>query len=174
MRHPDATRYETWLADELHLVERAGTLGDEKWRAIRSLLGVLYQCEEAERAHDLGYYAHRDASPEGRTMGGLMYGRGLVVHKQAEVKQAMLVSAEAFIVVEGELRPAEMFISVSGELKPAKAMMSVTAWPKLAVLPAPGRPERNGRDVMYDDHVAEKPIVRPFREAIDYLTRQRT
>ena len=45
-------------------------------------------------------------------------------------------------------------------------MWVASEWIPLADLPSPGEPEKHGRDQMYQEHVAGRPMTEPMEDAL--------
>lgn len=86
MRARKAARHEAGLTaalDRLRSVDPNNS--DAVWQATFEVLAWLYLCEEAEERHDVvAYRADRRATEDGRSLAGLIWLRGLVVHEQAD------------------------------------------------------------------------------------------
>ena len=125
------------------------------WRETREVLGWLYRLEEGDRATDIGYYQHRQASAEGRTLAGLIWVRGLVDHHAAIIRVLVWKRVTTYQSVNGEWVPTEQFMLRDGEWEPVEIHQATAEWPARGRLPI-GKEERNGRDLLYDEFVAEK------------------
>lgn len=169
----DRERYLTEIDAALAALGVAETAHDVdgSWGAARDVLSWLYNAEENERAADPAYYAGRDATGEGRTLAGLMWVRGLVVHRQAEVRVAIWKPVKIHRADDdGNWQPVALHRSAGdGTWVPAQAYVSAAAWPARSELP-PGRREQHGRDVHYDQHVAGSAFMAPLMAAREYIS----
>jgi hypothetical protein len=86
VRARNAARYEAGLTAALDRLRAVGPNNwDSVWQATFEVLAWLYLCEEAEERQDAeAYRADRRATEKGRTLAGLIWLRGLVVHEQAD------------------------------------------------------------------------------------------
>jgi hypothetical protein len=149
---------------------------DSIWEETTGVLDRLYACEEAEKRVDPGgiaaYYAHRDESPAGRALGGLIWVRGLVVHHQAEVRELLWKATEAWLRIGGRWVPAAKSIYAGGGWQEVSTNSAVAAWPSRSQLPKSDRSSR-GRDELYRQHVEGQHLLLPVRAARDYLENER-
>jgi hypothetical protein len=129
------------------------TLGDPV-ASLEDALSALYQMEEYF-AGTLAptYYTTRDSSWDGRTLGGLMYARGLVTHDQAET--AHLVTRA---IVHQALRRSRLYPPVAQY-----------QWKQLAELPPPDWPEKHGRDAYYEQQVQGRELLPPIEASLAFL-----
>ena len=142
---------------------------DEAWALTLSVLAALYGAEELERTLDEGYYEHRDASPNGRVLGGLMWCRNDVQHAGGDVRRLHWSQAEAYVRHQGEWVRAQPYVRREGEWIPAQTMVNGWTWPRRDELPSDGK----GRHAMYDERVAERRWLEPMRDAASYLLDER-
>ena len=147
----------------------------DAWSKTLDVLAWLYRLEEMERRSDKGYFAHRGASAKGRTLGGVIWARGLVDHHQAQVHNAGLMKMSVFIVTDAdELQPMDVFVvDRDRELQRAQVHTSTMTWAPRCDLP-PGRDEKHGRDAYYDEHVAGRPVLGPLVDSREYLVDERS
>jgi hypothetical protein len=119
----------------------------------------LYALEESHRVKlgENAYFAVRDASAEGRTVGGMIYARGLITHR----------AATTVAVIGG--RPFTVGRSMIGGRDQIEGKGVSVIWRMLAELPLPGRPERHSRDTMYDDRVAGRDVLDTFGDVDIFL-----
>jgi hypothetical protein len=131
-----------------------------------SLAEVLEWCYTLEEYHvkRIGrpaYEAQRSASTDGQTEAGLIYARGLFTHS---------------LFVSGQLvtRPPQMTYQRTGGRR-GGAMMIVSGavsayhWKAFSDLPAPGKPERHGRDAHYQNHIAGQLLLPPLEAAVRFV-----
>lgn len=123
-------------------------------------LNTLYELEEYHvgRLTRASYYPQRDASSDGQALAGLMYARGLVTHRQAEIAHLITVRAG----VTRARRPGEPAIYTGG-------MAMEYTWKRLSELPPPGKPETHGRDHLYGQTVEGRRLQLPFEAASKFL-----
>ena len=88
------------------------------WVKTLAVLDWLYHCEEAEKTLDSSYYAARNSDPRGKSLSGLIWVRGLVVHHQAEVHKALFnrPKAETRLTMDASGIRFGSAVAVSGEL----------------------------------------------------------
>lgn len=110
-----------------------------------------------------GYFDRREQSPEGRTVGGLIYVRNLHNH-QLRAAAAIDVSVGPVKVITGNRSPAQ----VPGAT-PTGFYRESYRWSSLTDLPDPQIDERHRRDEWYEERVAGRPISHPLEEAIEWL-----
>lgn len=133
---------------------------DVIWVRTRIVLDWLYHCEEAEKTLDTSYYVARNADSRGKALAGLIWVRGLVVHHQAEVESLMFTQ---------ETSQYKLALTAAGaRVQSAEAMVATWVWPTRSALPV-GRTEKQGRDIAYDECVANKPLLQPLEQAVSYL-----
>lgn len=123
---------------------------DEKWIQTRNVLNWLYHFEECLKSVAVDYYVLRDDSSNGRTLGGLIWLRGNVVHSGWDVHK--------------------MFRYKIANTHPNRQVRIVlSAWPERSSLPEPARKETHNRDLMYDEFVATKPMSITLNRAREFL-----
>ncbi len=114
--------------------------------------------DAARRRNDQAYWSQRDNEPHGRAVAGLLYARNFHTHE--------LISTAA---ANWEMGTATAFVTPPGEApRPpgSGTLFSVQyVWEDLARLPLPAITEKHGRDRLYDDHVANRPLSHPLDEA---------
>lgn len=142
---------------------------DEAWRLTLNVMAALYGAEEIEKKHDRDYFAHRDASPRGRVLGGLMWCRGDVQHAGGDVRRLGWSGVNTFVCRDGEWVEAQTYISMGGEWVVTQTMTAGWTWPARDQAPPDGR----DRHAMYAERVAHRPWVEPMREAALYLLDER-
>jgi hypothetical protein len=140
---------------------------DDAWEQIRDVLAWLYRMEEAAREEVAGYYTDRALTAAGQTLAALIWVRGLVEHRQAEVKAAIWKPASVFVMTAEGLKRTRPRRRLRGGWSDATPRVAVVGWPRRSTLPA-GLPERHGRDQYYDAHVAERPLMEPLRVAREF------
>jgi hypothetical protein len=175
---------------ELVAAEDAGD-DAEIFRLNRAALSALYDFEEAERRSDSGYYAHRDASACGSTLGGLMWLRGAVVHQQAESRDVGAAPAQISVLTEDEngvtsAIPATLSVldgkggatpilggtATQGRSGGSLSVIIGGVCPPRSRVHSPMK-ETKGRDLMYDERVAGEKIISAYRAAERYLVKER-
>ena len=60
-------------------------------------------------------------------------------------------------------------LNAQGEWITSQMHTAERVWPQRSTMPAPAQVERKGRDVLYDQHVADKTLMMPLRAARTYL-----
>jgi len=131
-----------------------------------SLAEVLEWCYRLDVYHSLrigwpDYEAQRSASPDGKTEAGLIYARGLFTHSLFAIGQLVT-------------RPAQMTYRRTGGRRGGSVMIGSGAvlayhWKAFADLPAPGKPERYGKDAHYQNYVAGQPLLPPLEAAVKFI-----
>jgi hypothetical protein len=142
---------------------------EEAWGLTLNVLATLYGAEEIEEKLDQGYFAHRDASPHGQVLGGLMWCRGDVQHAGGDVRRLDWSRAEAYVHHDGEWVRAQPYVRQAGEWVATQPMARGWTWPPRDDAPPDGR----GRHTMYAERVAHRPWLEPMREAASYLMDER-
>lgn len=169
---PSRMRLAHSLDAAMGALQSADDRGDEDatWTAIRKVLTCLHQLEEQEKQTDhTGYYRDRGSSTAGRTVGGLIWLRGLIRLHDAEVR-THLFRPSAIAGNDHSPQPLRVRSAPGGEL----VFTDDVVWPDRRQLPAPGRRYKaHQRDGYYDQHVAGKPLMGPFRAAQSYFVGER-
>jgi hypothetical protein len=115
-------------------------------------LNWAYSLEEWHKAQlgkvGVGYYARRNADPDGEVVAGVIYARGLVAHQLANV---------------GHVATLERYYDDYGAY-------GNLIWRPFSELPPPGKPEKKGRDKKYKDHVQHKRLSTTMRAVERFLT----
>jgi hypothetical protein len=157
VRARNAARYEAGLAAALDRLRATDTRSrDAVWQATFEVLAWLYLCEEAEEGEDVeSYRADRRTTEDGRTLAGLIWLRGLVVHEQADFDDI----APLPVTWGGEP------VLWGGE---PVIWSGAFAWRARRNLPwrEPSRDERVG---MYEVHVEGDELLPPLQRAHQYL-----
>jgi len=137
---------------------------DAVWVAILDVLAWLYNCEQAEKkSNETSYFMHRDASPEGRTLAGLIWLRGQVIHHQVEVRELVWVPTIVFKSQAGNWVPVEIR-NIKG--KTVNFYRPEFKWPKRSGLPNK-KPDKRGDD--YEMFVQDQDLMPPLEQAARYL-----
>ena len=127
----------------------ADDLGDEDaaWREIQRVLACLYRLEEqGKRSDELVYYRNRADSPDGQTVGGLIWVRGLLLRHDAEFR-LRLFKPFAIAGEDNALQPLAYKIIPGRQ----PVLVDEIHWPERRHLPAPGRRYKaHQRDGYYD------------------------
>ncbi|MEV4627627.1 hypothetical protein AB0J90_15205 [Micromonospora sp. NPDC049523] len=156
---------ERWIA-ELGLSEALDRLqhriaegtGSEHLIPFAEALQWVYSLHEYHRLTHPDFFNQAAAHPAGETLGAIVYARGLLTHRMADVTR--LIGS----------RPFRLDISRLGGGDTLGGSGIQVYWANLAALPAPGRPERHSRDVFYDRHLSGVPLLEPFGPVHDWLT----
>lgn len=157
------------LAEHVQALEGDDTGRPHAWRHLLAALDWLYRAEELCACADPGYYTRRDSCDDGRALAGLIYVRGVSVHHQADLSARLWPTQETKMLMGGVLKPAKPLMYTGTELVTPQRRILAPRWPRLDQLPPPGRPERRGRDVMYEEQVAGKRLVTPLQAAARFL-----
>jgi hypothetical protein len=164
MKNPHKNRLELGLKaalDELRALPKNAS-EDLKWISTSNVLDWLYRCEEAERQADSNYYQHRDSSPEGRALAGLIWKRGQNVHCQSEVQDQVMLPVK---IVDYRGQPVKI-LDWQGN---AVAVISCNLrWPKKSKLPIQV-PDKHGRDIHYETYVQDRELLQPLEQAVEYV-----
>lgn len=123
--------------------------------AFVDILHNLYHLEESHKLRLGGksYYSLRDADANGRVVAGIIYARGVTVHKNAET---LLIT---------ESRPFTLGQSLLGGGDTLGGQGVVLVWEALAKLLKPDKAEKHGRDLLYAGRLAGRPVLDTFDEA---------
>ena len=128
VRCVNAPRHEESLTRKLHAAETGGVSQLLAWGFARDLLDALYGAEQAEVAADRdGYFPHRDRSLNGRTLGGLMWFRGAVVHEDVDPTAQLLVPMQAWSGSGEKL--GFFFQDAAGEMRRLQVHLCEVVWP---------------------------------------------
>jgi hypothetical protein len=132
--------------------------------AFRYALGSLYELESMHRIRltDSRYFAERAADADGQVVGGMIYARGLAVHKDSDV--ADLIGRRPFTVGRSALGGGD---TLRG---PGVALV----WIAFTALPSPDNPEKHGRDAMYQQHVEGRDVLDTISDAERFFVRVAT
>jgi hypothetical protein len=119
------------------------------------------ECHFRQQMGDPAYFLARDRDPDGQTLGGLMYARGLFTHG---------LIAIAHLV---HLPPAATMRSLPGNrgggVMYSAALVSSYLWKAFDELPPPGKCEPNKRDIFYELHVGKRAVMEPVAAAKRFL-----
>lgn len=133
------------------------------WIALSEALYWVAAMDDRYRGAD--YFSRRNKDAGGRTVAGLVYARNSHAHE--------LVSAGEAAFEVGSIRPVQ--IPPGGTAPPpgrGTFLSMQLRWVTLDHLPLPpAHVKQHGRDVFYQNHIAERPITRPFDDAIEWLER---
>jgi hypothetical protein len=132
------------------------------WRALSEALFWIAALDDQGRALP-GYDARRDGEDGGRTVGGLVYARNRHAHNLVTAGEAEFIVPAPTVI---QMPPGEPAAASSGR---GTVFAMRARWVPLVALPPPDRPERHGRDAMYDGHVAGRPLREPLDEAAAWL-----
>jgi hypothetical protein len=135
---------------------QSGCAGGEPLVALAEVLTWAYSLEEWHRARLQGmgrdYYSARDTAPEGQVAAGLIYARGLVAHQLALVGSLVTRSSQPG-VPSAQLGVVQLGVGNTDEWR----------WKRLQDLPRPDKPEKHGRDQLYQAHLAGRPLLEPLQ-----------
>ena len=110
------------------------------------------------------YFTRRDADGAGQTVSGLIYARNLHGHNLAPL---------ATIATHSEAAPLRLPYRENGPhaqvIQSSTAVMTLV-WRELSHLQAPTKAERHGRDQLYSDHVAGRPLRDPVADGLAFFT----
>jgi hypothetical protein len=130
--------------------------GGDPLVALAEILTWAYSLEEWHRVRVQGmgrdYYLARDAVPDGQVAAGLIYVRGLVAHQLALVGSLVTRSSQLGVP---SAQPGVMQLGVDNT--------DEWRWKPLQDLPGPGKPEKHGRDQLYQAHLAGRPLLEPLQ-----------
>lgn len=111
------------------------------------------------------YFARRDADQLGQTVAGLIYARNLHGHYLAPL---------AMIAQHSEPQPVRQppaDAAPEAQMVQLDTAVLTLVWRELPHLQVPTREERHGRDEMYSDRVAGRPLFEPLVDALTFFTR---
>ena len=135
--------------------------GKPVWMALSESLFWVAAIDDELRHHP-DYYADRAASEEGRTVGGLVYARNRHAHELVSTGHAVFRVGQGRVVV-----------TPPGEQPPPPGRGTLfsmqMSWAPIDHLPASQKRETHGRDAMYSERVAERPLTHPIEEALTWL-----
>ena len=145
------------------------------YRHLGNVLEWLHRLEEFDKnaAGNAAYFAHRESSVNGRTLGGLIYVRGFVHHGNLDVKDIAFREAPVKVRVDGAWVEKPIRVRQGDEWLSARVSVARLVWPPLSALPQPPTPEKHHRDVHYENLVAGRPLSDPIRSARGYLVVER-
>lgn len=120
------------------------------------------------------YYSERKQSEDGRTQAALMYVRGIVHHREANVAGELLTPLTLAGVVREDrsIEPIEhVWYFENGERVGLIGNMYELSrpWPPLSQLPEPLISEKHGRDSYYAAYVQGKALMEPLLAAERFL-----
>lgn len=163
------------LSEALAAVESAVTAQDAYaiWRGTRSCLDWLYSSEELAKV-SIGkaeYFKRRAQDADGPMLAALTWLRGLVVHQQWAVGDAVMKPIGTFAVMGGKLVPMVVKAPSGGQLVPVSVQTARLIWRERQEFPALSDPDKYGRDLIYDQRIAGRPLVDPLSEAVQAMLR---
>lgn len=158
---------ERWLA-ELGLSEAVDRLdrriaegtGNEHLIPFAEALQWVYSLHEYHRLTRPDFFDRAAAHPAGETLRAMVFARGLLTHGLADVTR-----------LTGS-RPFRIRISRLGGGDALDGDGIEVYWADLAALPPPGKPEKHGRDALYDKYLSGVPLLEPFGPVRDWLKAQ--
>jgi hypothetical protein len=127
--------------------------------SLGEVLAWCYSLEEYHKNRVPNYYATRDNSTDGRTLGALVYARGLFAHSLIATAELVLPPSYTRRILPGDR---------GGSVTYADPIVSSDVWKPLP--PAPPHVNPYGRDGFYRLHVEGKPILDPLNTARRFLT----
>lgn len=141
------------------------------WELTESALDRIYRLEEdASKPSRDDYFTRRNADSNGLAVGGLVWVRGLSVHDgHAELRRMLWEPGKTYVMTNDGWRETTIHVLADGEWRPTRPHIAVARWPTRDTLPEPGKVERNGRDLMYDEHVGGKALMPPLDAAHAYF-----
>ena len=113
------------------------------------ILDHLYRIENGQRLRlgDHSYFPARDSDANGRVLGGIVYARGLTTH--LDVLTTTIEGARPITFGRSKFGNGDQFGGQGVRL----------VWRAFKELPLPGKPERSGRDLMYQRAVAGNDVM---------------
>lgn len=152
----------------------SGEGGAQAWIALSEALYWVAALDDHASKLGACYFKTRDADPVGKTVGGLVFARNIHAHELVTTGEAsfQMGSPRIKLTPPGEPVP-----------KGRGTLFSVTLiWIPLTNLPArpavvsrkqqdPRGADPHGRDLMYRDRVAGRPLALPFVDAIAWFDR---
>jgi hypothetical protein len=134
--------------------------------SLAETLEWCYSLEEHLR-HDPGragtYFLTRDQDPDGQTLAGLIYARGLFTHS--------LIASVHLVDLAGPSTRLKLSGGRGGGVTHASGLVSFYLWKPLAELPPPPpeRQEKHNRYTFYERHVERRPVMDPLATAKRFL-----
>lgn len=142
----------------------AGGGGSPVWIALSEALYWVAALDDYAEPAVADYFPRRDNDADGRVAAGLVYARNRHAHEVVSTAEA------AF-----EIPRITITMTPAGQPSPPPGrgtLFSVQLrWTPLAELPSSGAVERRGRDKMYDERVAGRPLGEPFGDAVRWFER---
>lgn len=161
MRSPNRRRYEAGLREAIvRLRSRRTEHYEEVWQTAVEVLECLNRCEKAEENADSRYFAERDGTDGGKTLGGLVWIRGKIVHEQVEMRQ---VIDHPIALGDG----SGLLLTEDG--RPLLATVQEFKWLTRSEAGLLGKPDPHCRDVYYDMYVQQTDLITPLERAASYL-----
>lgn len=119
--------------------------------------------DEAKASNEEAYWSQRDNDPLGRAIGGLLYARNFHTHQLISTAAANWEVGTGTVIVAG---PGE------APAPPGRStLLSVQfVWEDFPKLPLPVIAEKRGRDRLYAQHVAGRPLSHPLGHAETWFT----
>lgn len=143
-------RYYIQALDDAIAELRANLSGPDDfgvWSGLRSVLFWLYSFEEWCRNTDGSYYGHRDASPNGRALAGIIYIRGRAQHSVVDISELDWVEDRLFTLTDnGHWVPTTTYTLGVNGWQDVRTHTAQLVWPLRTRLPAASRSETRGRD----------------------------
>jgi hypothetical protein len=119
---------------------------------------------------DHRWFRLRDGHPDGRCVAGLLYARNLHSHQLSPLgcltDDLRPRAPERPTARPANLGPNDQWVVVP----PIRILL---AWRQLSDLPSPGKPENHGRDGMYAQRVATRPLAEPLQDALSFFSARR-
>jgi hypothetical protein len=144
---------------------------DEWWQQCLLALELLHMLDDAAigiASSPKQYRATRDSSSGGQTLAALTWFRGAVHHQREEMK-ALFLRRRVSDRWDGEKLVRQTVEGWNGEkLAPVKTEALNVGWPPRSSI-TPSTQPAHGRDLLYDQHIAEQPILAPLRDAQAFL-----
>lgn len=165
------TRAQAGLTDAVeHLRQRlADSEAGDPLLSLDDVLDDLYALDQyhSKRLED-AYWTQRNSSADGQTLAGLIYARGLVTHGQAEVARLVTITRKQNVHVLGR-RGGGRRGGGSFHYSRGASTSTELSWRPFDDLPLPDEPERHGKDVNYQQHVAGKPVLSTVETAVGFI-----
>jgi len=144
-----------------------GTIGRQvEGEVLVSLAEVLHWSYALDDHHSNGgkrksYLLKRNADPDGAALAGLIYARKLATHSLATVGELVITSRPQVIL-------GGAGIALSRVILPARQEADFR-WRGFGDLPLPGRPEKGGKDRMYEQHLGGRILLEPINEGTRFI-----
>lgn len=128
--------------------------------SLAEALHWLYALHEWHRSTQQNFFSMCGAAPEGETLRGIVYARGLLTHGMTDV--TALINVQPVVLSGGSMAHRGSRILYGGPIYDVR-------WAEFGTVPAPQTTERHGRDQLYVRYVSQRTLMDPLNAAAGWL-----